>query len=146
MKGKNKMEKDLVKFNDNIQNIGSKVVCKYEDDKGNYMILNIGSLLVSVSYELLDETQYKNALFEKRIDKNLKYNRVEDTRVVDKSTVTGSKKDQGTLVNKKIMVYEVWTATNGLRITKSFNNEEEAVQYAKDTNETYLDWLKVIDN
>lgn len=140
------MEKDLVKFNNSIQNIGSKAVCKYEDDKGNYMILNIGSLLISVSYELLDKTQYENALFEKRIDKNLKYNEVKDTRVVDKSTITKSKKDQGTLVNKKIMAYEVWTATNGLRITKSFNNKEEAVQYAKDTNETYLDWLKVIDN
>lgn len=140
------MEKDFMLFNNNIENIGNKEICRYQDSKGNYLLLNIASLLVSVSYEVLDDVHYKTAVFEGRIDKKLKLNKTTVTKKVDKSTLTHKDKDKGIIIDTEVIGYEVWTISNSLRITKSFNNKDEALEIAKEYNEKYLEWLQMIDN
>ena len=97
------MEKELIKFNENITKI-NKDIAKYEDEKGNYYLIPIGQLMCTCEYKELDEVSYKNALFEKIIDKDVEYMKKKTTKVVDKSTITHNKNDQGTLIDKEVEV------------------------------------------
>ena len=76
------MERDLIKFNKNITKV-KKEIAKYEDEKGNYMLIPTGQLLCNVEYMELDEISYKKALFEMIIDKDVEYNKIIITKPVD---------------------------------------------------------------
>lgn len=136
------MEKDLIKFNKNITKI-NKDIAKYEDEKGNVAILNIGSLLCGCEYLELDEVSYKKALFEKIVDKNIKYNKIKITKTVDKSTITHNKKDQGTLVDNEVEVSQVWVVKNGIGLTKAFNSMDKALELVNDLNDRYLEMAEL---
>ena len=136
------MEKDLIKFNKNITKI-NKDIAKYEDEKGNVAILNIGSLLCGCEYLELDELAYKKALFEKIIEKDVEYNKIKTTKTVDKSTITHNKKDQGTLVDNEVEVSQVWVVKNGLGLTKSFNSMDKALELVNKLNNKYLEIAEI---
>lgn len=136
------MENELIKFNENITKI-NKDIAKYEDEKGKYYLIPIGQLLCTCEYKELDEVSYKNALFEKIIDKNVEYIKTKTTKVVDKSTITHNKKDQGTLIDKEVEVSQVWFVKNGIGLTKAFANKEEALTYVKEINNKYFEMAEV---
>ena len=136
------MEKDLIKFNENITKI-SKDIAKYEDTKGNYALIPIGQLLCNVEYMELDEISYKKALFEKIIDKNLKYNEIKVTKTIDKSTKTGNKKDQGTLIDSEVSVKQVWVVKNGIGLTKAYDEKVRALQVVNELNNKYLEMAEL---
>lgn len=134
------MEQDLIKFYDNITK-GKKYFI-YEDEKGNYSeVTDKRYLIVSISYLELDEPQYKKAIFDKTIDKTLKYSKTKVTRPVDKSTITHKDKDKGTLIDSDVEVYQVWVAANPCGAKHSFINKEEALKFAKDTNKRFYDTI-----
>lgn len=137
------MERDLIKFNENIKKV-SKDIAKYEDTKGNYTLIPIGQLLCNVEYMELDEISYKKALFEKIIDKDVAYNKIKTTKVVDKATITGKKQDQGTLVDNEVEVSQVWVVKNGIGLTKAYNSKEKAIEYVEGLNEEILKEAKLI--
>lgn len=136
------MERDLIKFNKNITKV-TKEIAKYEDEKGNYMLMPTGQLLCNVEYMELDEISYKKALFEMIIDKNIKYNKIKITKAVDKSTITHNKKDQGTLVDAEVEVSQVWVVKNGLGLTKAYNSKEKALSYVEEINNKYLEMAEL---
>ena len=136
------MEKDLIKFNENITKI-SKDIAKYEDTKGNYTLIPIGQLLCNVEYMELDEISYKKALFEKIIDKDVEYNKIKTTKVVDKSTITGKKQDQGILVDNEVEVSQVWVVKNGIGITKAYSEKVRALQVVNELNNKYLEMAEL---
>lgn len=136
------MERDLIKFNERVSKL-TKEIAKYEDEKGNYMLIPTGQLLCNVEYMELDEISYKKALFEKIIDKDLECNEIDITKVVDKSTITGNKKDQGIIVDSKIKAKQVWVVKNGLGLTKSFNNMNKALELVNELNNKYLEMAEL---
>lgn len=136
------MEKDLIKFNENITKI-SKDIAKYEDTKGNYTLIPIGQLLCNIEYMELDEIMYKKALFEKIIEKGVEYNKIKTTKVVDKSTITHNKKDQGTLVDNEVEVSQVWVVKNGIGLTKSFDSKVKALELVNELNNKYLEMAEL---
>lgn len=136
------MEKDLIKFNENITKI-TKEIAKYEDEKGNYTLISIGQLMCSCEYMELDEIMYKKALFEKIIEKDTEYNKIKVTKVVDKSTITHNKKDQGTLIDNEVEVSQVWVVKNGIGLTKAFANKEKALCYVEEINNKYLEMAEL---
>lgn len=136
------MERDLIGFNKNITKM-TKEIAKYEDEKGNYTLIPTAQLLCNVEYAELDEPAYKIALYERGIDKDLEYNKTKTIKVVDKSTTTGNKKDQGTLVDKEIEVSQVWFVRNGLGIVKSFNNKHDALKLVDELNTKYLEMAEL---
>lgn len=136
------MEKDLIKFNENITKI-TKEIAKYEDEKGNYTLIPIGQLMCSCEYMELDEIMYKKALFEKIIEKDTEYNKIKVTKVVDKSTITHNKKDQGTLIDNEVEVSQVWVVKNGIGLTKAFANKEKALYYVEEINNKYLEMAEL---
>lgn len=136
------MERDLIKFNENITKI-TKEIAKYEDNKGNYTLIPIGQLMCGCEYMELDEPMYKKALFEKIIEKDAKYNKIKTTKVVDKSTITHNKKDQGTLADNEVEVSQVWVVKNGLGLTKSFDSKDKALELVNELNDKYLEMAEL---
>lgn len=137
------MERDLIKFNENITKV-SKDICKYEDEKGNSMLIPTGQLFANSEYIELDEISYKKALFEKIIDKDLEYTEIKVTKTIDKSTKTGNKKDQGTLIDSEVSVKQVWVVKNGLGLAKSFNNITEALNLVNEINKKYFEIAELV--
>ena len=136
------MERDLIKFNKNITKV-TKEIAKYEDEKGNYMLIPTGQLLCNVEYMELDEISYKKALFEMIIDKDVEYNKIKTTKVVDKSTITHNKKDQGTLVDNEVEVSQVWVVKNGIGLTKAYDEKVRALQVVNELNDKYLEMAEL---
>lgn len=136
------MERDLIKFNENITKV-TKEITKYEDEKGNYMLIPTGQLLCNVEYMELDEISYKKALFEMIIDKDVEYNKITITKPVDKYTKTKNEKDKGTIIDAKVEVSQVWVVKNGLGLTKSFNNKEKALSSVEEINNKYLEMAEI---
>ena len=136
------MERDLIKFNENITKV-TKEIAKYEDNKGNYTLIPVAQLLCNVEYMELDEPMYKKALFEKIIEKDVEYNKIKTTKVVDKSTITHNKKDQGTLVDNEVEVSQVWVIKNGIGLTKAYDEKVRALQVVNELNNKYLEMAEL---
>ena len=136
------MERDLIKFNKNITN-GTKEIAKYEDEKGNYMLIPTGQLLCNVEYMELDEISYKKALFEMIIDKNVEYNKITITKPVDKYTKTKNEKDKGTIIDAEVEVSQVWVVKNGMGLTKAFNVKKDALKLVEELNNKYLEMAEL---
>ena len=136
------MERDLIKFNENITKV-TKEIAKYEDEKGNYTLIPVAQLLCNVEYMELDEPMYKKALFEKIIEKDVEYNKIKTTKVVDKSTITHNKKDQGILVDNEVEVSQVWVVKNGIGLTKAYDEKVRALQVVNELNNKYLEMAEL---
>ena len=136
------MERDLIKFNKNITKV-TKEIAKYEDEKGNYMLIPTGQLLCNVEYMELDEISYKKALFEMIIDKDVEYNKITVTKPVDKYTKTKNEKDKGTIIDAEVEVSQVWVVKNGLGLTKAFNVKKEALKLVEELNNKYLEMAEL---
>lgn len=136
------MERDLIKFNKNITKV-TKEITKYEDEKGNYMLIPTGQLLCNVEYMELDEINYKKALFEMIIDKDGEYNNITITKPIDKYTKTKNEKDKGTIIDAEVEVSQVWVVKNGLGLTKAYNSKEKALSYVEKINNKYLEMAEV---
>ena len=136
------MERDLIKFNKNITKV-TKEIAKYEDEKGNYMLIPTGQLLCNVEYMELDEISYKKALFEMIIDKDVEYNKITITKPVDKYTKTKNEKDKGTIIDAEVEVSQVWVVKNGLGLTKAYDSKEKALSYVEEINNKYLEMAEL---
>lgn len=136
------MERDLIKFNKNITKV-TKEITKYEDEKGNYMLIPTGQLLCNVEYMELDETSYKKALFEMIIDKDVEYNKITITKPVDKYTKTKNEKDKGTIIDAEVEVSQVWVVKNGLGLTKAYDEKIRALQVVNELNDKYLEMAEL---
>lgn len=136
------MERDLIKFNKNITKV-TKEITKYEDEKGNYMLIPTGQLLCNIEYMELDEISYKKALYEMIIDKDAEYNKIIVTKPVDKYTKTKNEKDKGTIIDAEVEVSQVWVVKNGLGLTKAYNSKEKALSYVEEINNKYLEMAEV---
>lgn len=136
------MERDLIKFNENITKV-TKEIAKYEDEKGNYTLIPVAQLLCNIEYMELDEIMYKKALFEKIIEKDVEYNKIKTTKVVDKSTITHNKKDQGILVDNEVEVSQVWVVKNGIGLTKAYDEKVRALQVVNELNNKYLEMAEL---
>ena len=134
------MEKDLIKFYDNIEII-NKDLSKYEDNKGNMFILNTINLLARVDYMELTKEEYKVAKFQQKIE-DLDYSTTNIKRVVSKNEITKKEEDKYTLVDKEVSVRQIWNVSNPYGVFKSYTNKEEAVKYAKEVNEKILKYYK----
>lgn len=135
------MEKDLIKFMENV-NILNKDFSEYkENEKGFYFVIGTAQLLCSCEYIELDEVQFKQALFNQAVE-NGEYNKITVKRQVPKDTVTKNPKDADIIVDKDVEVSQIWIVRNQLKLAKSFNKKEEAVKYAEEVNQKVMNLLR----
>jgi hypothetical protein len=64
-------------------------------------------------------------------------------RPVVKSTITHDKKDDTTLVDSEIKVYQIWNVTNGLGVKQSFTTKEEAINLYDEVNNKVLKDMEI---
>ena len=138
------MEKDLYKFYEMITFIGSKDVVTYEDEKGNLYTIPILQLILASEYVEYDDAMLKTAIFENKIDKDTKFEKIKVKRLVDKSTITKKDKDKGTIVEKEVEVSQIWFIKNAMGLVKACNNKNEAIEYVKKMNAKLLKEAKLI--
>lgn len=131
------MEKDLVKFYDNISKI-NKDLAEYEDEKGNSYIIPMGQLFCNCSYNEFDKNEFTIAVFNKIVDADVEYQEEKIKKAVSKQEVTKDVKDKYTLTEKEVIVKKVWVVQNGLKISKSFNNKEDALNLLHKINNDLL--------
>lgn len=136
------MERDLIKFNENITKV-TKEITKYEDNKGNYMLIPTGQLLCNIEYMELDEISYKKALFEMIIDKDGEYNKITITKPIDKYTKTKNEKDKGTIIDAEVEVSQVWVVKNGIGLAKAYDEKVKALQVVNELNNKYLEMAEL---
>lgn len=139
------MEKKLVKFNENIEFLESKEICKYIDEKGNIIMLPISQLFLSCEYLELEEPQFKIATFQEEVDKDLEYEKTTITRKKDKFEITKNEKDKGTIIDTEVEVSKIWIVRNGLKLAKSYNNMKEALEYVENWNRNIMKIAKLVD-
>lgn len=136
------MEKDLEKFMEHII-IMNKELSKYEDDKGNLGIFATAGLLCSVAYNEFTDKEMDVARFNGTIDKDTKFNKILVERPRPKYDRTHKDEDRYILENTKQNVYQVWTVQNNVKISKSYNDKEDAEYVANEINNEVLDAMEV---
>lgn len=134
------MEKDLIKFEENITVI-NKDISKYEDEKGTMFVCNTVSLIAKVEALELSKEEYTVKKFDGSID-DLDYEIVDITRPVSKYTLTKKEEDKYVITDSKVAVRKVYNVSNGIGIHKSFTNKEEALALANKINERYIGLFK----
>lgn len=139
------MEKDLIKFIENIKDLGSKEIVQYEDEKGNLVLLPISQLFLSCEYVELEEAQLKIAVFNKQLDENLELKKATVTKKKDKYEITKREKDKGTIIDTEVEVSKVWFVKNGIQMSKAYNNKEKALKYVKEYNNKLMKIAKLIE-
>jgi hypothetical protein len=125
------MEKRWITFKDNITILDDKTA-KYEDQEGNYAILDILKLVVGVEYDEFNKDQYNQALFQKLIPKDMKLN------ITKKKTQVLDKNDKTKIVDAEEDVRQVWFIRDSLGNIEAYNNKEEAIKTAKEWNDKIM--------
>lgn len=125
------MEKRWITFKDNIT-IQDGKTAKYEDQEGNYAILDPLKLIVGVEYDEFNKEQYNQALFQKLIPKDMKLN------ITKKKTQVLDKNDKTKIVDAEEDVRQVWFIRDSLGNIEAYNNKEEAIKTAKEWNDKIM--------
>ena len=75
----------------------------------------------------------------------MKLETAEVVRKIDKFNKTKKESDKGTIIETKVKISKVWLVRNGVRLTKSYNNKNDALKYVEETNNKLLKEAKLID-
>lgn len=134
------MEKDLCKFNKNVEII-NKDFSKYSDDKGNNFIFNTINQLAKVDYLELTKEEYQVAKFQQKIE-DLEYNIINVKKPVPKNEITGKDEDKFTITEKEVAVRQIWNVSNPYGAFKSFTNKEDAIKLAEDINKKVMSFYE----
>lgn len=134
------MEKDLLKFYKQVKRERDGVIA-YGDDKGNYFVValapkyqHIAQLLVNCEYIEADAVQLKTLLYNGDIDKNMVFKKEVVTRPISKYEITKKERDKAVIVDHEVEVSKIWVVKNGFKLTKSFDNKEEALALVNELN------------
>lgn len=125
------MDKRWITFKDNII-IQDGKTAKYEDQEGNYAILDPLKLIVGVEYDEFNKEQYNQALFQKLIPKDMKLS------ITKKKTQVLDKNDKTKIVDAEEDVRQVWFIRDSLGNIEAYNNKEEAIKTAKEWNDKIM--------
>ena len=106
----------------------------YSDDFGNRIPMQKFDLIPSVVYQKCKDEEYKQLLFKGMIKADDKFNEIDDKTQVTKDTITGKEEDKNTIVDKTIKAKEMWLVSNKMRISKIFNNKQEALELYDEIN------------
>lgn len=122
--------------------IHNKDFATYRDDeKGILFDMSTISLIPRVDRFELSAPEYEKAKFEMKIE-NLEYDIIEVDRPVPKNTITKKDKDMYTIVNNKVKVRLVWNVSNTVGVYKSFNNKDEAMEYAENIKKDIIKYFE----
>lgn len=136
------LTENLTEYMKNVT-ITNKDISEYvNNENGTRYIVPTGHLLAKVDYLELTEKELEQAKYKLLVDKHIDYKTALTTRPVLKSELTGKEKDNTTIVDSTIKVYQVWNVSNGLNIKQSFDNKEDAVKLYEEIKEKVIKYYE----
>ena len=121
-------------------NVLSKEISEYFNEKtGVRKIIPTSYLLCGIDYMELTTDELEKAKFNMMIDKDVKFETKITKRPVPKYEITKKEEDKTKIIDKDTKVYCVWNVSNSLKLKKSFNNKEEALELYDKINKPLLD-------
>ena len=133
---------NIKEYMDKVHIINKDLAEYINEETGVKYMIPMSHLLARIEYTEASKNELDKLLFERAIDR-LEYNSKMAKRPVVKSTITHDKKDDTTLVDSEIKVYQIWNVTNGLNIKKSFTNKEEAIKLYDEINKKILEAMEI---
>lgn len=132
------MEKELIKFMENVKLINKDFSQYIDEEKGIEFLFNTVNAVANVDYLELDKQQYEAAKFQKSID-DLEYEIETIKKAVPKNEVTGKDEDKFTITEKDVAVRKIWNVSNRMGAYKSFTNKQSALECADNINKLIFD-------
>ena len=129
----------IIEYMDKIEVLSKEISEYYNEETGVRKIVPTSYLLCGVDYMELTEEELEKARFEMLIDKNIEFETKMAIRPKIKYEITKNEADKNKLVDSKVKVYCVWNVINSLKLKKSFNNKEEALELYNRINAPLLD-------
>lgn len=136
------IDENIQEYMEKVHILNKELAEYVNEETGVKYIIPTAHLLVRIEYIEATKSELDKLLFNSAIDK-LEYKSRMGKRPVVKSTITKDKKDDYTLVDSEIKLYDIWNVTNGLKIKQSFNNKEEAIKLYDEVNKKILDAMEV---
>lgn len=133
---------NIKEYMDKVHIINKDLAEYINEETGVKYMIPMPHLLARIEYTEASKNELDKLLFNQAIDR-LEYNSKMAKRPVVKSTITHDKKDDTTLVDSEIKVYQIWNVTNGLNIKKSFTNKEEAIKLYDEINKKILEAMEI---
>lgn len=130
------METSLKKFKENVKILNKDFSQYVSDDE--VQVFNTINLMESIDKLELESNEYQYALSQKKITKD-DYKIEKIKKIVPKSTVTGKKEDQLTLIEKEVDVRVIYKRKNTLGMFDCYI--ESPIQEVLDNNEVILKML-----
>lgn len=118
----------IIEYMDHIKIINKEISEYFNEETGVKKIVPTSYLLCGVDYMELTEEELEKAKFNMIIDKNIEFRTKMVTRPRLKYEITKNEADKNKLIDSKVKVYCVWNVSNSLKLKKSFNNKEEALE------------------
>ena len=129
----------IIEYMSNVKILSKEISEYYNEEAGVRKIIPTSYLLCGVDYMELTEEELEKAQFNMIIDKDIEYETKMVTRPRPKYEITKNEADKNKLVDSKVKVYCVWNVSNSLKLKKSFNNKEEALELYNKINQPILD-------
>lgn len=129
----------IIEYMSNITILSKEISEYYNEEAGVRKIIPTSYLLCSVDYMELTEQELEQAKFNMVVDKNVEYESKMATRPKVKYEITKNEADKNKLVDSKVKVYCIWNVSNSLKLKKSFNNKEEALELYDKINQPILE-------
>lgn len=133
---------NIIEFMEKIHIINKDLAEYVNDETGVKYIVPVPHLLCRIEYVEATEKEKEKLLFNSAIDR-LDYNWKIAKRPVVKSTITHDKKDDTTLVDSDVKVFQIWTVSNGLNLKKSFIDKEDAIKLYDSINKKILKDMEI---
>lgn len=129
----------IIEYMDKVNVLSKEISEYYNEETGVRKIIPTSYLLASVDYIELTESELEQARFNMAVDKDVEYKTKMVIRPKIKYEITKNEKDKNKLVDTTVKVYCIWNVSNSLKLKKSFNNKEEALELYEKINQPILD-------
>lgn len=130
---------NIIEYMNNINVLSKEISEYYNEETGVKKIVPTSYLLCGIDYMELTEEELEKAKFNMLIDKEVEFNTKMVVRPKIKYEVTKIEADKNKLIDSKVKVYQIWNVSNSLKLKKSFNNKEEALDLYNKINQPILD-------
>lgn len=131
----------IVEYMSYVKLLSKEISEYYNEEKGVRKIIPTSYLLCSLDYMELSEAELEKAKFDMLVEKDVEFDTKMVVRPRLKYEITKNEADKNKIIDSKVKVYCIWNLTNSLRLKKSFNNKEEALELYNKINQPILDMI-----
>lgn len=131
----------IVEYMEHVKVLSKEISEYYNEETGVKKIIPTSYLLASVDYMELADGELEQAKFNMQIDKDVEFKTKMVKRPKLKYEITKNEADKNKLVDSQVKVHQVWNVSNSLKLKKTFNNKEEALELYNKINKPILDLI-----